>query len=100
MDLPSSTLRDLALVGTLMASTALDHAKAWLGTLLPHMAPPDDLTLTSTRGSSYSGVVLIERSEIIAGLVIRVEHDTIGRSSALPRSSSALAPWTRGDIPT
>lgn len=74
--LPTQTLRDLAVVAVLVADVAWDGAKDAMARLRPYVEPPADLSLRSSIGGLYTGVLLVDRNEILAGLVIRAGHES------------------------
>ncbi|MBX3275281.1 MAG: hypothetical protein KF729_33755 [Sandaracinaceae bacterium] len=75
MHLPLHTLRDLGLVLVFVADTALDGARRALRRLHPYVAPPPDLQIQSTTGALYTGVLLIDDNDVLAGLVMRVGYE-------------------------
>lgn len=99
--LPMPTLRDLAVVVVLVADAAWDGVKETLSRLRPFVEPPPDLEVRSSEGGLYTGIVLIDRNEVLAGLVIqtgrrappsppaRFSSPTLGpsRFTSSPRSS-------------
>ncbi len=57
--------------------------------LRPFVEPPEDLHITSSRGVIYSGIVIIEHNDVIAGVVIEVGRSTPTTS---PTPAAARAP--------
>lgn len=76
--LPPSTLRDLGRVIAALATIIFEKAARLFAKLRPFAEPPDDLRVTSTRGASYSGGIVIDENEIIGGVVIKVGQKTPG----------------------
>lgn len=72
MNLPTKTIRDLALVVVLIADAAWDGVKEALERLRPYIDPSPDMSVRSSVGALYTGVILIDKNEVIAGIVIRV----------------------------
>ena len=70
-DLPRSTLRVLASLLVLAFDVARDRAAVVVERIKPLVEPPDDLRVTSRIGALYSGVVLLDRGEIIAGVIVQ-----------------------------
>lgn len=99
MDLSTKTIRDLALVAVLIADAAWDGTKDALARLRPYIEPPPDLRVHSIEGGVYTGILLVDKNEILAGLVIRTGHQTAPPRNERPsslgssawRSSSPLA---------
>lgn len=92
MNLSTSTIRDLALVAVLIADVAWDGAKDAFARLRPYIEPPPDLRVHSTAGGIYTGILLVDKNEILAGVVIRTGHaqrstPTHERPSGLDTSS-------------
>lgn len=73
--LPTPTLRDIAVVVVLMADAAWDGAKDAIARLKPYVEPPPDLGVRSSIGGLYTGILLVDRNEILAGLVFRAGQE-------------------------
>ena len=70
-DVPRSTLRVLASLLVLAFDVARDRAAVVVERIKPLVEPPDDLRVTSRIGALYSGIVLLDRGEIIAGVIVQ-----------------------------
>lgn len=94
-NLPTSTLLDLAIVVIAIADTAWEGTKKALVRLRPYVEPPVDIEVRSTIGAIYTGVLLIDRNEIIAGIIVRAGHRPPPTdSSDRYRSPSLSSPWS------
>ncbi len=72
--LPVQTLRDLGVLLVVTAELAWQGTKKLAARLEPLVTPPEDIEVRSRIGSTYSGVLLIERNRVLAGIVIRTGH--------------------------
>lgn len=70
-DIPKSTLRVLASLLLLVFDLARDRATTAVIHLRPLVEPPDDLRVGSRIGALYSGVLVLDRGEVIVGLVVQ-----------------------------
>jgi hypothetical protein len=70
-DVPRSTLRVLASLLVLAFEVARDHAATAVERIRPLVEPPDDLRVSSRIGALYSGLVVLDRGDIIAGIVVQ-----------------------------
>lgn len=75
MHLSTTTLRDLAVVVVLVADVAWEGAKDALARLRPYVEPPADLEVRSSEGALYTGILLVDRNDVLAGIVIRTGHE-------------------------
>lgn len=94
--LPTKTLRDLALVAVLVADVAWDGAKEAMARLRPYVHPPADLRVRSSVGGLYTGLLLVDRNEILAGFVIRAGHEA---PPELELATARRSPITRSPSP-
>jgi hypothetical protein len=78
-DVPQSTVRAMGAVLIAIFDIALDGTRAVVERLRPLVEPPEDMRVTGTSGVLYTGLVIIERGDVIAGIVIEV-----GRVSSAP----------------
>ena len=69
-DVPRSTLRVLASLLVLAFDVARDRASVAVERIKPLVEPPEDLRVSSRLGTLYSGVVLLDKGEVIAGIVV------------------------------
>jgi len=72
--LPLKTLRDLSTLLVVVAEIAWDGTRRALRRFRPYIEPPSDLEVRSTGGAEYSGVLLIDDNDILAGVVVRTGH--------------------------
>lgn len=70
-NVPESTLRVLASLLVLLFDFAREHASVAIERIKPLVEPPDDLRVGSRSGALYSGLVVLDRGEIIAGIVVQ-----------------------------
>ena len=70
-DVPRSTLRVLASLLVLVFDVARDRAATAVERIKPLVEPPADLRIVSRTGARYSGVVVLDRGDIIAGIVVQ-----------------------------
>jgi hypothetical protein len=73
-NVPQSTLRVLASLLVLLFDFAREHSAVAVERIKPLVEPPDDLRVTSRIGALYSGIVLLDRGEIIAGVIVQTGH--------------------------
>jgi hypothetical protein len=101
-------LRVLASFLVLAFDVARDKAADVVARIKPLVEPPDDLRVTSRLGAQYSGIIVLDRSEVIGGIVVQTGQalaspplitpppsTTFGSrpSYAEPRSSERLPSW-------
>lgn len=85
-DIPPETVRTMGALLVIVFEIARDGVAEAVERMRPLVEPPEDMRVTSSRGVIYTGVLLVERGEIIAGIVIEV-----GRvSSAAPAPRPAV----------
>ncbi len=87
-DVPRSTLRVLASLLVLLFDFAREHASVAIERIKPLVEPPDDLRVASRSGALYSGLVVLDRGEIIAGVVVQT-------GQGIPSPSLVTPPPTR-----
>ena len=90
--LPARTLRDLGILLVVVAETAWKGAKTIVRRLSPFMAPPSDLMVHSTKGAEYTGVLLIDDNDIVAGAVVCTGHEPPSRGLITPAPETAPRP--------
>lgn len=78
-ELPTETLRALSAVLIAIFDIARDGLNEVVERLRPLVEPPEDMRVTGTSGVIYTGIVIIERGFVVAGIVIEV-----GRSASSP----------------
>lgn len=70
-EIPKPTLHGLAFLVVLAFETTRSGLRSTLDRLLPHVRPPTDLRVSSTQGHTYTGVVIIDDNDVLAGVVAR-----------------------------
>ncbi|MCZ7679799.1 MAG: hypothetical protein M5U28_13960 [Sandaracinaceae bacterium] len=94
-NLPTTTLIDLAILVVAVADAAWVGTKKALVRLRPYVEPPADVEVRSTIGATYTGVLLIDKNEIIAGIVVRTGHRPPPMESGdRYRSPSLTSSWS------
>ena len=88
-EIPKPTLHGLAFLVVVAFDTARSGLHSTLERLLPHVRPPADLRVSSTRGHTYTGVVVIDDNDVLAGVVARTGR-TIETAPSHRRSFSPL----------
>lgn len=84
-DIPRSTLRVLASLLVLAFEVARDHAATAVERIRPLVEPPDDLRVSSRIGAIYSGLVILDRGDIIAGIVVQT-------GQGIPQTAGLITP--------
>lgn len=84
--LPRETLRALGAVLVVIFEIARDGARRAVTRMRPLVTPPEGLRISGSFGTLYTGIVVIERSVVIAGIVIEV-----GREGATTPQAAAPA---------
>ena len=84
-DVPKSTLRVLASLLVLVFDVARDRAASVVERIKPLVEPPADLRVSSRLGALYSGVLLLDRGEIIAGVIVQT-------GQGIPQPSALITP--------
>jgi hypothetical protein len=106
--LPASTLRTMGVVLVLVFDLALRKGREVVDKVKPYIEPPDELRVTSRSGTLYTGILVLDRSEVKAGVVVATGFDPLGStvartaSAAMPRSidigarrePGGLRPWS------
>lgn len=91
--IPTTTLRTVGLLLVVAFEAASDGLRNAVGRIQPYLRAPADLHVHSTQGHHYSGVVLIDDNEVLAGIVARTGrsagHRTTTHSPSTSRSRSA-----------
>lgn len=85
--IPHTTLRTLSLVLIAVFDIAREGLSEVVERLRPLVEPPEDIRVVSTVGAIYTGVLVVERNTIIAGLIVEV-----GRVTATPRAPIVTPP--------
>lgn len=88
--IPTTTLRTFGLLLVVAFEAARDGVRTAAGRIQPYLRSPADLRVHSTLGHHYSGVVLIDDNEVLAGIVART-----GRSAAQHRTTTHSPPTSR-----
>ena len=91
-DVPKSTLRVLASLLVLIFDIARNRAASAVERIKPLVEPPADLRVSSRLGALYSGVLLLDRGEIIAGVIVQTGQG-IPQPSALVTPPPARSPF-------
>ena len=95
-EIPKPTLHDLAFLIVVAFDTARSGLRSTLERALPHVRPPADLRVSSTSGHTYTGIVVIDDNEVLAGVVTRTGR-TIEATPVRPRHRS-LSPVRRSPL--
>jgi hypothetical protein len=66
-----STVRVLAALLIVAFDVAREKASSIAARLKPLLQPPDDLRVVSRSGALYSGVLVLDRSDIVGGVVVQ-----------------------------
>ncbi len=65
--------------------------------LRPYVEPPSDLSVRSSLGGLYTGILLVERNKILTGIVIRSGHEPHDPPASPPFgrriTGSPTSPW-------
>lgn len=85
--IPHTTLRTLSLVLIAVFDIAREGFSDVVERLRPLVEPPEDMRVVSTVGAIYTGVLVVERNTIIAGIVVEV-----GRVTAATRGPVVTPP--------
>jgi hypothetical protein len=88
--LPRETLRTIAVLLVVAFDFALQKGREAVERIGPLVTPPDDLRIVSSNGSLYSGVIFLDRGEVLAGVVVATGYDPL-RSAAARTASSAFS---------
>ncbi len=89
--LPRETLRSIGVLLVVLFDFALQTGRKAVENLAPLVEPPDDLRIVSSTGSLYSGVIFLDRGDILAGVVVATGYDPL-RSAARTASSAFSMP--------
>lgn len=81
-ELPSETLRTLTTVLVAIFDIAREGVSEVVERLRPLVDPPDNLRIVSPIGAHYTGLLIVERNAVVAGIVIEV-----GRVTPAPAAS-------------
>ena len=90
--LPRETLRTIGFLLVVVFDFALEKGREVVDKIGPLVEPPDDLRVTSRNGSLYSGVIVLDRGEILAGVVVATGYDPLRGTAARPASTSFSMP--------
>ena len=95
-NVPTSTLRVLASLLVLGFDLAREKAADIVDRVRPLVEPPDDLRVHSTAGTLYSGLLIIERGEVVAGIVVMTGQRAVAPSLTTPAPRTAAYGGTTG----
>ena len=70
-----------------------------LARLRPYIEPPPDLRVHSVEGGIYTGILLVDKNEILAGVVIRTGHQAPPAPPRYERPSSLDSSSWRSSSP-
>lgn len=90
-NVPESTLRVLASLLVLLFDYAREHAATTVERLKPLVEPPDDLRVVSKVGALYSGMIVLDRGEVIAGVVVQT-------GQGIPSPAALVTPPPRAPV--
>lgn len=90
-ELPKRTLRDLGLLLVVAFDAARLGVRATVTCLRPWLEPPKDLRVHSSQGYAYSGVLVIDDNEVLAGVVVKT-----GNQSSHEASATRVGDWMLG----
>lgn len=90
--LPPITVRDLGIVLVVIAETAWNGARSIMRRLAPFMRPPSDLVVQSTKGAEYTGVLMIDDNDVVAGAVVCTGQGELPPREATQRVITTPAP--------
>jgi hypothetical protein len=79
-----STLRVLASLIVLALDVAREKAADIVERLRPLVEPPEDLRVHSIVGTLYSGIIIVERGDVVAGIVVMTGQRTGAPSLVTP----------------
>jgi hypothetical protein len=98
--LPTSTLRTMGVVIVLLFDLALRKGREVVEKVKPLVEPPDEIRISSRSGTLYTGVLVLDRNEVQAGIVVATGFDPLGASQArapTPTIGRAADPTPRRD---
>lgn len=96
--LPSETLRTLGVMLVLAFDFALEKSRDAIERIKPIVEPPDDLRIISNTGCLYSGVIFVDRGEVLAGVVVATGFDPL-RAASARASTIAAQPVSHAGAP-
>jgi hypothetical protein len=79
--LPPSTLRTMGVVFVLIFDLALRKGREVVEKVKPLVEPPDELRISSRTGTLYTGILVLDRNEVQAGIVVATGFDPLGAAS-------------------
>jgi hypothetical protein len=97
--LPRETLRTLGVLLVLAFDFALERGRHAIERLAPMVEPPEDLRVSSTTGCLYSGIVVLDRGEVLAGIVVATGFDPIRAATARAAAVASGTPFPRHEAP-
>lgn len=75
--LPRETLRVMGIMLVIAFDFALEKGRDAIEKFKPLLEPPEDIRVTSTTGCLYSGLVIVDRGEVLAGVVVATGFDPV-----------------------
>lgn len=97
--LPGHTLRTLGALMIVIFDVALAKASRAVELVKPLVLPPRDLEVSTRSGALYSGVLLLDRGEVLGGLVVQTGQGLPGPALLAPpapaSSQARLAHWSQ-----
>jgi hypothetical protein len=101
--LPPSTLRTMGVVFVLIFDLALRKGREVVDKVKPLVEPPDELRISSRTGTLYTGILVLDRNEVQAGIVVATGFDPLAAQAARvpsPPIGRAPEPGPRRDVGT
>lgn len=90
--LPRETLRMLGIMLVVAFDFALETGREAIEKFKPLVEPPEDIRVTSTTGCLYSGLVVVDRGEVIAGIVVATGFDPVRAIAGRPTPPPPAVP--------
>lgn len=92
-NVPGSTVRVLAALLIVAFDVAREKASSIVARLKPLLEPPDDLRVVSRSGALYSGVLVLDRSDVVGGIIVQTGQSVpTAPALDLPRTTPRVEP--------
>ncbi len=86
---PQESVRALVELLVVVFETAWSTAREVVEQVRPLVEPPRGLRVTGTNGAQYSGLLVVDRGDVIGGVVVQTGHDAVAAAGELTRHRHA-----------
>lgn len=82
---PQESVRALVELIVVVFETAWSTARDVVEQVRPLVEPPHGMRVVGSRGAQYSGLLVVDRGDVIGGIVVQTGHDAMAAAAELTR---------------